>query len=37
MFEVLSEGLIEYLSTLIKKGIKFGFGGIAKLGKVMFL
>jgi len=34
MFEVLSEGLIEYLSTLIKKkGIKFGFGGIAKIGQ----
>lgn len=34
MFELLSEGIIENLSDLIKKnGIKFGFGGIAKIGK----
>lgn len=34
MFELLSEGIIENLSNLIKKkGIRFGFGGIAKIGK----
>lgn len=34
MFEVLSGGLIEYLSNKIKaKGISFGFGGIARLGQ----
>ena len=34
MFELLSGGVIEYLSKKIKsKGIAFGFGGIARLGK----
>lgn len=33
MFEILSEGIIEYLSKKITyKGIKFGFGGIARIG-----
>lgn len=33
MFELLSGGIIEYLSKKIKsKGIVFGFGGIARLG-----
>ena len=33
MFELLSGGIVEYLSTKIKKnGIRFGFGGISKLG-----
>jgi hypothetical protein len=33
MFELLSEGIVEYLSGLInKRGIKFGFGGIARIG-----
>lgn len=34
MFELVSEGIVEYLGNIIKsKGIKFGFGGIAKLGE----
>jgi len=34
MFELLSGGIIEYLSKKIKKrGIKFGFGGIARIGE----
>jgi 2-keto-3-deoxy-L-rhamnonate aldolase RhmA len=33
MFELLSGGIVEYLSEKIKSaGIKFGFGGIARLG-----
>ena len=33
MFELLSGGIIEYLANKIKQtGIKFGFGGIARLG-----
>jgi len=33
MFELLSGGIIEYMSeTIRKKNIPFGFGGIAKLG-----
>jgi len=33
MFELLSGGVVEYLSKKIKnKGIRFGFGGISKLG-----
>jgi 2-keto-3-deoxy-L-rhamnonate aldolase RhmA len=33
MFELVSEGIVEYLATLIKsKGIAFGFGGIAIIG-----
>jgi hypothetical protein len=33
MFELLSGGIVEYLTTKIKKnGIRFGFGGISKLG-----
>lgn len=38
MFELLSGGVVEYLTTKIKKaGIKFGFGGIARLGKEALL
>lgn len=34
MFELLSGGIVEYLSNIIKaKGITFGFGGIAKIGE----
>ena len=34
MFEPLSGGVVEYLATKIKKsGIRFGFGGISRLGK----
>lgn len=34
MFELLSEGIVEYLGNIITdKGIRFGFGGIAKLGQ----
>ncbi|WP_312813191.1 aldolase/citrate lyase family protein [Sedimentibacter sp.] len=34
MFELLSEGIVEYLGNLIqKKNIKFGFGGIARIGE----
>ena len=34
MFELLSGGIVEYLSKKIRdKGIKFGFGGISRLGK----
>lgn len=34
MFELLSEGIIDYLSKLIKdKNIQFGFGGIARIGQ----
>ena len=34
MFELLSGGIVEYLAKKIKgKGIRFGFGGIATLGK----
>jgi len=34
MFELLSGGIVEYLATKIKsKGIRFGFGGISRLGK----
>jgi hypothetical protein len=33
MFELLSGGIVEYLATKIKKkGIRFGFGGISRLG-----
>ena len=33
MFELLSGGIVEYLATKIKKaGVKFGFGGVARLG-----
>jgi len=33
MFELLSGGIVEYLATKFKnKNIKFGFGGIARLG-----
>lgn len=33
MFEILSGGLVEYLSDIVKaKAIKFGFGGIARIG-----
>lgn len=33
MFELLSGGIVEYLANKIKKsGIKFGFGGVARLG-----
>lgn len=33
MFELLSSGLVEYLAEIIKdKRIKFGFGGIARVG-----
>jgi hypothetical protein len=34
MFELLSGGIIEYLSNkVIAKNIKFGFGGVARLGR----
>ncbi len=34
MFELLSGGLIEYAAKKIKKaGVKFGFGGMAKIGE----
>jgi len=34
LFELLSGGIVEYLATKIKKrGIRFGFGGISRLGK----
>jgi len=34
MFELLSEGIVDYLSKMITdKGIKFGFGGIARIGE----
>ena len=34
MFEILSSGLLDYLSSQIKaKGIPFGFGGMAKIGE----
>jgi hypothetical protein len=34
LFELLSGGIVEYLATKIRKrGIRFGFGGIARLGK----
>ena len=34
MFELLSGGIVEYLATKIKKkGIRFGFGGISRLGR----
>lgn len=34
MFELLSGGIVEYLVTKIKKkGIRFGFGGISRLGR----
>jgi len=34
MFECLSGGLVEYLTEKIsKKGIKYGFGGIARIGE----
>lgn len=34
MFELLSDGTVEYASKKIKeKGIRFGFGGIAKIGQ----
>ena len=34
MFELLSGGLVEYAAEKIKKaGIKFGFGGMAKIGE----
>jgi len=34
MFEVLAGGLLDHLSSLCRaKGIKFGFGGIARLGQ----
>jgi 2-keto-3-deoxy-L-rhamnonate aldolase RhmA len=34
IFEPLSGGIVEYLATRIKKkGIRFGFGGISRLGK----
>lgn len=33
MFELLSGGLVEYVAEKIKKaGVKFGFGGVAKIG-----
>lgn len=36
MFELLSGGIIEYLSSRItQKNIKFGFGGIARIGQGM--
>ena len=36
MFELLSGGVVEYLSRKITdKGIKFGFGGVARLGQGM--
>jgi len=34
LFELLSGGIVEYLATKIKKkGIRFGFGGISRLGR----
>lgn len=34
MFELLSGGIVDYLATKIKgSGIRFGFGGISRLGK----
>jgi len=34
MFELLSGGIVEYVTTKIKKkGIRFGFGGLSRLGK----
>jgi len=34
MFELLSGGIIDYLSEKIKpKGIRFGFGGVARIGQ----
>lgn len=34
MFELLSEGIVDYLANIItSKGINFGFGGIAKCGQ----
>jgi 2-keto-3-deoxy-L-rhamnonate aldolase RhmA len=34
MFEVVSGGLIEYMAEIIRgKGLKFGIGGIARLGR----
>lgn len=34
MFELLSEGMVSYLANKVKaKKIKFGFGGIAKIGE----
>lgn len=34
MFELLGGGIVEYLANKIKaKGIKFGFGGMAKIGE----
>jgi len=34
MFELLSGGIVEYLAEKInKKGIKFGFGGMARIGE----
>ena len=36
MFELLSGGIVEYAATKIKKaGIRFGFGGMAKIGEGM--
>ena len=36
MFELLSGGIVDYLATKIKsKGIKFGFGGIARMNTGM--
>lgn len=36
MFEPLSSGIVEYICKKIKaKGIKYGFGGVANLGKGM--
>ena len=36
MFEPLSSGIVEYICKKVKaKGIKYGFGGIANLGKGM--
>lgn len=36
MFELLSGGLVEYLANKIRdKNIKFGFGGVARLGEGM--
>lgn len=38
MFELLSGGIVEYLASKIKQvGIRFGFGGIARLGKESLL
>jgi hypothetical protein len=36
MFELLSGGIVEYLSEkILKKGISFGFGGVARVGRGM--